>query len=184
MCHLALMHDDVIKWKHFPRYWPFVRGIHRSPVNSPHKGQWRRALMFSLICIWIDGWVNNREAGDLRRYHAHYDIIVMELTHKHPETHRCILSIVTTDVLVLKHQTISTHSADQICIPFDQFNRNLLHIAWTKLENKVTFGKKYPVIRGLTQSSAISNANPVCTQYPNLVITLTSNTLEPNSARS
>ena len=39
-------HDDVIKWKHFPRYWPFVR---RSPVNSPHKAQWRRALMFSLI---------------------------------------------------------------------------------------------------------------------------------------
>ena len=33
-------HDDVIKWKHFPRYWPFVRGIHRTPVNSPHKGQW------------------------------------------------------------------------------------------------------------------------------------------------
>ena len=44
------IHDDVIKWKHFPRYWPFVRGIHRSPVNSPHKGQWRRALMFTLIC--------------------------------------------------------------------------------------------------------------------------------------
>ena len=54
-------HDDVIKWKHFPRYWPFVRGIHRSPVNSPHKGQWRGALMFSLICAWINrkqlwGW--------------------------------------------------------------------------------------------------------------------------------
>ena len=45
------VHDDVIKWKHFPRYWPFVRGIHRSPVNSPHKGQWRGALMFSLICV-------------------------------------------------------------------------------------------------------------------------------------
>ena len=44
------IHDDVIKWKHFPRYWPFVRGIHRSPVNSPHKSQWRGALMFSLIC--------------------------------------------------------------------------------------------------------------------------------------
>ena len=29
-------HDDVIKWKYFARYWPFVRGIHRSPVNSPH----------------------------------------------------------------------------------------------------------------------------------------------------
>ena len=39
-------HDDVIKWKHFSRYWPFVRGIHRSPVDSPNKGQWRRALMF------------------------------------------------------------------------------------------------------------------------------------------
>ena len=56
-------HDDVIKWKHFPRSWPFVRGIHRSPVDSPHKGQWRGALMFSLICAWINGQVNNREAG-------------------------------------------------------------------------------------------------------------------------
>ena len=55
-------HDEVIQWKHFPRYWPFVWGIHRSPVNSPHKGQW--ALMFSLICAWINGWVNNRGAGD------------------------------------------------------------------------------------------------------------------------
>ena len=70
-------HDDVIKWKHFPRNWPFVRGIHRSPVNSPHKGQWRGALMFSLICVWIIDWVNNREAGDLRCYRAHYDVIVM-----------------------------------------------------------------------------------------------------------
>ena len=43
------MHDDVIKWKHFLRYWPFVRGIHRSPVNSPHKGQWRGALMFFFV---------------------------------------------------------------------------------------------------------------------------------------
>ena len=42
---------DVIKWKHFPRYWPFVRGIHRSPVNSLHKGQWRGTLLFSLICF-------------------------------------------------------------------------------------------------------------------------------------
>ena len=70
-------HDDVIKWKHFPHNWPFVRGIHRSPVNSPHKGQWRGALMFSLIYVWINDWVNNREAGDLRRCRAHYDAIVM-----------------------------------------------------------------------------------------------------------
>ena len=71
------IHDDVIKWKHFSRNWPFVRGIHRSPVNSPHKGQWRGALMFTLICVWINDWVNNREAGDLRRYRSHYDVIVM-----------------------------------------------------------------------------------------------------------
>ena len=73
---IAPTHDDVIKWKHFPRNWPSVRGFHRSPVNSPHKGQWRGALMFSLICVWINDWVNNREAGDLRRYRAHYDVIV------------------------------------------------------------------------------------------------------------
>ena len=69
--------DDVIKWKHFPLYWPFVRGIHRWPVNSPRKCQWRGVLMFSLICTRINGWVNNREADDLRRHRAHYDVIVM-----------------------------------------------------------------------------------------------------------
>ena len=59
-------HDDVIKWKHFPCYWPFVWGIHRSPVNSPHKGQWRGALMFSLICTWTNAWVNNPDTDDSR----------------------------------------------------------------------------------------------------------------------
>ena len=72
-----LLHDDIFKWKHFPRYWSFVRGIHRSPVNSPHIGQWPGALMFSLICVWINDWVNSRETGDLRRYRVHYDVIVM-----------------------------------------------------------------------------------------------------------
>ena len=79
--HRRLSQDDVIKWKHFPRYWPFVRGIHRSPVNSPHKGQWRGALMFSLICVSTNGWVNTREAGNFRRYRAHYDVIVMMCRH-------------------------------------------------------------------------------------------------------
>ena len=74
---LKSTHYDVIKWRHFPRYWPFVRGIHRSSVNSPHKGQWRGALVFSLMCARINSWVNNREAGDLRRYRHHYDAIVM-----------------------------------------------------------------------------------------------------------
>ena len=70
---IHLIHDDVIKWQYFPRNWPFVRGIHR----SPHKGQWRGALMFSLICACINDWVNNRKAGDLRRYRVHYDAILM-----------------------------------------------------------------------------------------------------------
>ena len=54
---------------HFRRHWIFVRGIHRSPVNFPHNGQWLGALMFSLICALTYGWVNNRDAGDLRRTH-------------------------------------------------------------------------------------------------------------------
>ena len=71
------IHGNVIKWKHFPCHWPFVWGIHQSPVNSPHKGQWCGALMFSLICAWINDWVNNGEAGDLRCHRAHYYVIVM-----------------------------------------------------------------------------------------------------------
>ena len=64
---------SVVEWKHFQRYWPFVRGIHRSPMSSPHKGQWRGVSMFYLICVWTNGWVNNRDASDLRRHRAQYD---------------------------------------------------------------------------------------------------------------
>ena len=74
--HVIIRHDDVIKWN-INALLVLCAGIHRSPVNSPHKGQWRRALMFSLICSWINVWVNNGEAGDLRRHRAHYDFIVM-----------------------------------------------------------------------------------------------------------
>ena len=77
---VSVFHDDVIKWKHFPRYWPFVRWIHRSPVNSPHKGQWRGALMFSVTGAWINDWVNNGKDGDLRCHRAHYDVTVMRIS--------------------------------------------------------------------------------------------------------
>ena len=54
-------------WRHqmetFSAYLAFCAGNSPVPVNSPHKGQWRGNLMFSLICVWINGWVNNREAG-------------------------------------------------------------------------------------------------------------------------
>ena len=62
ICH----HDDVIKWKHFPCNWPFVREVHRSLVNFPHKGQWRGALMFALIYAWISDWVSS----ELEIYYA------------------------------------------------------------------------------------------------------------------
>ena len=68
--------QDAIKawWCHQMETFSALLAI--CPVNSPHKGQWRGALMFSMICVWING-VNNREAGDLGRYRAHYDVIVM-----------------------------------------------------------------------------------------------------------
>ena len=70
------VHDDFIKWKHFPRYWTFARGIHRSPVKSPHEGQLLGALMFSLICTLTNGWVNNRYAGDFGDY-VHFEDTIM-----------------------------------------------------------------------------------------------------------
>ena len=69
-------HDDVIKWNHFPRYWPFVRGINHSRLIPRTKASDAELWCF-LICIWINGWVNNREAGYLRRYRANFDVIVM-----------------------------------------------------------------------------------------------------------
>ena len=65
-------------WLHILKpHWPFVRRIHRSPVDSPHKGQQRGALIFSLICAWTNGWANNWDVCDLRRHRAHYDVTVM-----------------------------------------------------------------------------------------------------------
>ena len=55
--------------------------------NSPHKGQWRGAFMLSLICVWINGRVNKREAGDLRCYRAHYDVSVMEISYSNLPRH-------------------------------------------------------------------------------------------------
>ena len=97
----SLSHDDVIKWKHFPRNWPFVREIHRSPVNFPHKGQRRGALMFSLIYAWINDWVNNREAGDLRRQHGHYDVIVMYIISQLSNHLNCVQSTSVTHTVVI-----------------------------------------------------------------------------------
>ena len=72
-------HDDVIKWKHFPSNWPFGRGIHRSRWSPHTKASDAELWCFFFICAWINDWVNNRETGGLRRYRAHYDVIVMTI---------------------------------------------------------------------------------------------------------
>ena len=89
-CALVLCHckDAIIIMKSADSWWhhqmeafsallAICGGIHRTPVNSPHKDQWSGALMFSLISTWINCWVNNGKAGDLRRHCAHYDATVM-----------------------------------------------------------------------------------------------------------
>ena len=73
----------ILWWRHqmetFSALLAFVKGIHWSPMDSPHKGQWRRTLMFSLICAWTNAWANNRDADDLRHHRAHYDVTVIYL---------------------------------------------------------------------------------------------------------
>ena len=75
----------IIWWLHqmetFSALLAICAGNSSVSGEFPHKGQWRRALMFSLICVWINGWVNNRNAGYLRLYRAHYDVTVMNCTH-------------------------------------------------------------------------------------------------------
>ena len=75
---LRSINKYLCAWCHqmetFSALLAFVRGIHRSPVKSPHKGQWCRALMFSLICALTNDWAYNRDASDLRCHRAHYDV--------------------------------------------------------------------------------------------------------------
>ena len=72
---LHCRHDDVIKWKHFPRYWSFVQGSHRwIPLTKASDAE---LWYFLWSAPWINSWVNNRGAGDLRCHRAHYDVIVM-----------------------------------------------------------------------------------------------------------
>ena len=87
---ICCTYDDVIKWKHFPCYWPFVRGIHRTQIDYPQQGQWHGALMFSLICDW-NGWANNRDAGDLRRHRPHHYVTVMIYTVFPIQYTRCLV---------------------------------------------------------------------------------------------
>ena len=112
-----MFYDDVIKWNHFPRYWPYWRGIHRSPVDSSHKGQWRGVLMFSLI--WTKAWASNRDAGDLRRHCAHYDVIVMLLQFNLGISGRLLVQLNHQWVLghgqvIIYDRSVMTHSSSNV----------------------------------------------------------------------
>ena len=78
------------------------------PGEFPHKSQWRGVLMFSLICVWINGWVNNREAGDLRRHRGHYDVNVMRFVGHYlvvDFTHICEACFFSTETIILLPQS-------------------------------------------------------------------------------
>ena len=86
----SLSHDHFIKWKHFPRYWPCVRGIHRSPVNSLTQ----RPVTRSFDVFF-----------DLRPNHAHYDVIVMGDRYRGIRVNISLESIRTGYIATAKQRT-------------------------------------------------------------------------------
>ena len=84
------MRRSVSWWRHQMETFSVLlalcegEGVHRWPVDIPHKSQWRGALLFSLICTWTNCWVNTRDASDLRRHWAHYDVTVMNSLNADP----------------------------------------------------------------------------------------------------
>ena len=157
----VVLQDDVIKWKHFPSYWPFVRGIHRSPVNSPHKGQWRGALMFSLISSRINGWANNREAGDFLRHCANFDVIVMHNLKRNPSKFEDTIkpymankSRSCNENITLKRNGTIANNPNDVC---DIFNGYFTNVAlesevkklWMKTGNSIRYSKYIKIMQVL-----------------------------------
>ena len=92
-CHMKLTWTQWVDggtwWRHQMEIFPALLALceRNPPVTdrwiSRHKGQWRGALMFSLICAWRNCWVNNRDTGDFRRHRAHYDVTVVRVPKRH-----------------------------------------------------------------------------------------------------
>ena len=103
------------------------------PGEFPHKGQWRGALMFSLICVWINGWVNNRKAGDLRRYRIHHDVIVMPWW--------CLDFILCHHVITYMYHLIESMWYHRLFIWLDSFWIGCILTAYCKIKylNRVLF---------------------------------------------
>ena len=123
-------------WRHqmekFSALLAFVRGIHRSPVNSRHKGQWRGVFRISLICAWINVWVNKREAGDLGRHSAHYDVTVM--SRKDLDSHG--FGTVRYAVFVFHKEGFQRHA-------LPQYRKIYRYIFMVKLHDKKEFWNRY-----------------------------------------
>ena len=182
-------------WHHqmetFLCYWPFVQGIHQSPVNSQHKGQWLGALMFSLICSWIKGWVNSCEAGDFRCHHAHYDVTVIEILYwtvvsnwNYSNKVSCIKAGST-----LSQPVMSQTRIEQRCVTklYDQFNcrfcdhllKHTSQHAWSRLSHMVrccynminfliNLHKRHPLGRGMGCLLWIQHLNDILPEFMQL----------------
>ena len=141
-------------------------------VNFPHKGQWRGALVFSLICAWINASVNNREAGDLRRYRAHFGVTIMKgkcvmidveilINHLHNTFATLDRNITLFTILYLVElfticASIWTH------LNFMEYHFIIIQIPWTdKVANLWNLPgqirhDEYPTVRLLTRQRRVS----------------------------
>ena len=108
------------------------RGIHWSPVNLPHKGQWRGALMFSLICAWTNGCTNNPESDDLRQHHAYCDVTVM------------------TAAIIWLNAQAPVNLSRKLCVMMTSSNGNILRVtgpSWGEPPVTSGFPWQRPVMR-------------------------------------
>ena len=145
-----------------------MRGIHRSSVNSPHKGQWRGALMFTLICARINGWVNNREAGDLRRYRAHYDVIVMVKSFSVLCLSSCICRVINR--LILLQMDLCWHGKNHHfshLIGFNGSHKTISDLCWNHFQRTIcTISYVYIYISKLKMNhKSAFRKNPICLSF-------------------
>ena len=158
-----------MKWKYFPCYWPFVRGIHRTPVDSPHKDQWRGALVFSLICAWTNGSANNRDAGDLSHPHVHYNVTVIHFV-KMVQTHQLKAIDIKNNAWV----TVNNDFLSRVGWFGNDFHEWRSH-EWKSLSNRLTSDKKalFTVMNVLFHFlhaiSCHQHTNPLKTYYRLLI---------------
>ena len=131
------MHDDIIKWKHFPCYWPPVRGIHQSQVNFPHRGQWRGARIFSLICAWTNGWVNNQDWLSEQLRLQWFETPSRSLWHHCNGNKKTYLYYTTNNHLVSRRCKEPEHQQPDIWSSLPMIFRFQHQLSWTNLWEKV-----------------------------------------------